>query len=261
MTELPPLIVVSLKMYLGVAATRAWVADLAGVGARLDAGASIELAVLPTFPLLESTAKTLAGTGIRWGARTWQPQRTAPRPARSRSRSSPSLVVGTSRLVMPSGDGFSARTTPVSRRRLPKSSGRDWCRCTAWARTSAVPHLRPPRRVSRNWKRCSTSPPGKRSSSRTSRCGRSAPTRRRRRSTSPTSASTSESGSSRTLAGPACCTAAAPGRAPIRSLGPVDGLFLGRFAHDTRALAQVVTEVLTSGQSRAASPTSSKEHS
>jgi len=68
MTGLPPLIVVSLKMYLGVAATRAWVADLAGVGARLDAGASIELAVLPTFPLLESTAKTLAGTGIRWGA-------------------------------------------------------------------------------------------------------------------------------------------------------------------------------------------------
>ena len=68
MTELPPLIVVSLKMYLGVAATRAWVADLAGVGARLDTGTSIELAVLPTFPLLESTAKTLAGTGIRGGA-------------------------------------------------------------------------------------------------------------------------------------------------------------------------------------------------
>src|SRR5674476_1539112 len=68
MTELPPLIVASLKMYLGVAAIRAWVADLAGVGARLDAGASIEFAVLPTFPLLESTAKTLAGTGIRWGA-------------------------------------------------------------------------------------------------------------------------------------------------------------------------------------------------
>ena len=73
---------------------------------------------------------------------------------------------------MPSGDGYSARTTPVSRRRLPKSSGR------------------------------------------------------------------------------------------YQSLGPVvDGLFLGRFAHDTRALAQVVTEVLASGQSRVASPTSSKEYS
>ena len=68
MTDLPPLIVVSLKMYLGVAATRAWVADVADVGAHLETGANIELAVLPTFPLLESTAKTLAGTGIRWGA-------------------------------------------------------------------------------------------------------------------------------------------------------------------------------------------------
>jgi len=68
MTELPPLLAVSLKMYLGVAATRAWVADVADVGARLEPGANIELAVLPTFPLLESTAKLLAGTGIRWGA-------------------------------------------------------------------------------------------------------------------------------------------------------------------------------------------------
>ena len=68
MTVLPPLIVVSLKMYLGVAATRAWVADVAEVGARLEPGANIELAVLPTFPLLESTAKMLGGTGIRWGA-------------------------------------------------------------------------------------------------------------------------------------------------------------------------------------------------
>jgi len=50
MTDLPPLIVVSLKMYLGVAATRAWVADVADVGARLETGAKIELAVLPTFP-------------------------------------------------------------------------------------------------------------------------------------------------------------------------------------------------------------------
>jgi hypothetical protein len=38
----------------------------------------------------------------------------------------------------------------------------------------------------------------------------------------------------------------------------VDGLFLGRFAHDPRALAQVVTEVLPSGQSRP-SVTLSKE--
>ena len=52
------------------------------------------------------------------------------------------------------------------------------------------------------------------------------------------------------------------GPGTYRSLVPaVDGLFLGRFAHDTRALAQVVTEVLSSSQSHAASPTSSKEYS
>ena len=51
------------------------------------------------------------------------------------------------------------------------------------------------------------------------------------------------------------------GPGTYQSLGPVDGLFLGRFAHDTRALAQVVTEVLTSGQSRLASLASSKEQS
>ncbi|HEY5113571.1 MAG TPA: triose-phosphate isomerase [Coriobacteriia bacterium] len=232
MTGLPPLIVVSLKMYLGVAATRAWIADLAGVGARLDAGASIELAVLPTFPLLESTAKTLAGTGIRGGAQDVAASADGAQPGEDDA----SIQAKVAQVV---GQGL----VPLY--------------CVGENKRGAPPEAA--RRVSRNWKRCSTSPPGKRSSSRTSRCGRSAPTRRR--STSPTSASTSESGSSRTPAGPACCTAAAPGRAPIRSLGPVDGLFLGRFAHDTRALAQVVTEVLTSGQSRAASPTSSKEHS
>ena len=43
------------------------------------------------------------------------------------------------------------------------------------------------------------------------------------------------------------------GPGTYQSLRPfVDGLFLGRFAHDSRALARVVTEVLTSGQSRLA---------
>jgi len=163
---------------------------------------------------------------------------------------------------MPSGDGFSVRTTPVSRRRLPKSSGRDWCRCAAWARTSAVPHLRPPRPVSRNWKRCSTSPAAKEivvAYEPVWAIGASAP------APAEYVADVCEhlrvrlesyDGRSRLLYG----GSAGPGT--YQSLGPVvDGLFLGRFAHDTRALAQVVTEVLTSGQSPAASPTSSKEHS
>ena len=37
MSDLLPLVAVSLKMYLGVAATRAWVAGVLGVAARLDA--------------------------------------------------------------------------------------------------------------------------------------------------------------------------------------------------------------------------------
>jgi triosephosphate isomerase len=73
MSGLPPLVAVSLKMYLGVAATRRWVAAIAEVAARLETAADVELAVLPTFPLLESTAETLAGTGIRWGAQDVAP--------------------------------------------------------------------------------------------------------------------------------------------------------------------------------------------
>src|SRR5664280_757435 len=122
--------------------------------------------------------------------RTWRPRRTAPRPARSRPPSWQSSVVGTSRLLIPSGDDSSARTTRMSRRKLRKSSEPAWFRCTASAKPIVVPRVRRPRPVSRSSRRCSKSPPGKRSSSRMSRCGRSAPARLRRRSMSRTSANT-----------------------------------------------------------------------
>ncbi|MGV9800701.1 triose-phosphate isomerase family protein [Mycobacterium sp. NPDC003449] len=62
-----PLVAVSTKAYFGAAHTRRWVAEVAALGPVAAAG-DVELAVLPTFPLLESTAATLAGTGIAWGA-------------------------------------------------------------------------------------------------------------------------------------------------------------------------------------------------
>jgi len=262
MSDLPPLIVVSLKMYLGVAATRAWVADLADVGARLDAGASIELAVLPTFPLLESTAKTLAGTGIRWGAQD----------------------------VAASADG--AQTGEVSvevladlgcwyveighaeRRRL---FGEDDANIQAKVAQVVGAGLVPLYCVGENER---GAPPEAAQACLAQletlldvaagkeivvayepvwAIGASAP------APAEYVADVCEhlrvrlesyAGRSRLLYG----GSAGPGT--YQSLGPVvDGLFLGRFAHDTRALAQVVTEVLTSGQSRAASPTSSKEYS
>jgi triosephosphate isomerase len=62
-----PLLAASQKMYLGVAETREWVKALVDL-APTAANAGIELAVLPTFPLLESTAASLRGTSVAWGA-------------------------------------------------------------------------------------------------------------------------------------------------------------------------------------------------
>jgi triosephosphate isomerase len=70
-TKLPPLVAVSLKMYLSAAETRAWVRQVADIVADVvqpGRRERIEVAVLPTFPLLESTAATLAATTVRWGA-------------------------------------------------------------------------------------------------------------------------------------------------------------------------------------------------
>lgn len=62
-----PLLAVSLKMYLGAAETRRWVTAMSRLAPEAARG-GVELAVLPTFPLLESTAATLRGTDVAWGA-------------------------------------------------------------------------------------------------------------------------------------------------------------------------------------------------
>ena len=66
-----PLVAVSFKAYLTAARTREWVRGLAAWAGELPAG--VEVAVLPSFPLLESTAGSLAGTPVRWGAQDVAP--------------------------------------------------------------------------------------------------------------------------------------------------------------------------------------------
>jgi triosephosphate isomerase len=262
MSDLRPLIVVSLKMYLGVAATRAWVGEVVDVAARLDTGAGIELAVLPTFPLLESTAKTLAGTGIRWGA---QDVAASVDGAQTGEVSVEVLAELGCRYV---------EIGHVERRRL---FGEDDAMIQAKVRQVVGAGLVPLYCVGEA-ERGAPSEAARACLAQVQRLlevaagkevvvayepvwaiGASAP--------APAeyvadvcehlqARLDSYAGRSRLLYG----GAAGPGT--YQSLGPaVDGLFLGRFAHDTRALAQVVTEVLASGQSRIASLASSKEQS
>lgn len=64
------LIATSLKMYFGHRQTRDWVgaiAHIAGGHPAVRSGA-VELAVLPSFPVLESTGAALAATPVRFGA-------------------------------------------------------------------------------------------------------------------------------------------------------------------------------------------------
>ncbi|RZS62982.1 triose-phosphate isomerase family protein [Xylanimonas ulmi] len=68
-----PLVAVSLKAYLGAAQTRVW---LGGVRALADAGrvpADVELAVLPSMPLLPAAVELLSGTHVAWGAQDVAP--------------------------------------------------------------------------------------------------------------------------------------------------------------------------------------------
>ncbi|GAB3094365.1 triose-phosphate isomerase family protein [Isoptericola nanjingensis] len=64
-----PLVAVSLKAYLGAADTERW---LAAVRDAAPAG-DVDLAVLPAFPLLPAAARLLGGTGVAWGAQDVAP--------------------------------------------------------------------------------------------------------------------------------------------------------------------------------------------
>lgn len=73
----PPLVAVSLKAYLGAAATTAWLSGVRDLvaedGAGDDVAGAVELAVLPSFPLVPVAARVLAGTAVAWGAQDVAP--------------------------------------------------------------------------------------------------------------------------------------------------------------------------------------------
>jgi triosephosphate isomerase len=58
---------ISLKMYMRTVQTRAWVSAIRDI-ARRDGVGVADVFVLPSFPLLESTSRTLSGSGILFGA-------------------------------------------------------------------------------------------------------------------------------------------------------------------------------------------------
>lgn len=64
-----PLVAVSLKAYLGAAETERWLARVRDAAL----GEDVELAVLPAFPLLPAAARLLAGTSVAWGAQDVAP--------------------------------------------------------------------------------------------------------------------------------------------------------------------------------------------
>lgn len=260
MSDLPPLIAVSLKMYLGVAATRAWVAKVADVGTHLETDANIELAVLPTFPLLESTAKALSGSGIHWGAQNVAASSDGAQTGEVSAEVLAELgcryvEIGHAERRRLFGEDDAMVQAKVSQvvgaglvplyclGEADRGAPRD-------AAQACLAQLQTLLEVTAGQEVVIAYEP-------VWAIGASAP--------APADYVSeicehlrvrldSYAGQSRLLYG----GSAGPGTYP--TLKPaVDGLFLGRFAHDTRALAHVVTEVLTSGQGRLASVMSSKE--
>ncbi|MCB5910227.1 triose-phosphate isomerase family protein [Streptomyces pinistramenti] len=64
-----PVVGVSLKLYFGLAQTRAWLADVAALNGTLATlPRPVDLFVLPAFPALADARELLAGTGVRYGA-------------------------------------------------------------------------------------------------------------------------------------------------------------------------------------------------
>ncbi len=64
-----PVVGVSLKLYFGLAQTRAWLAEVAALRDALTAlPRPVDLFVLPAFPALADARDLLAGTGIGYGA-------------------------------------------------------------------------------------------------------------------------------------------------------------------------------------------------
>lgn len=65
-----PLVVVSLKAYMGAAQTATWLSGVRRAALEVE---RTDLTVVPSFPLIPQAAETLAGTPVRWGAQNVAP--------------------------------------------------------------------------------------------------------------------------------------------------------------------------------------------
>ena len=67
------LVGISLKMYMGAAQTRTWVGSLRTEVEERTASGNVEVFVLQSFPVHESTSALMADSAIRWGAQDLAP--------------------------------------------------------------------------------------------------------------------------------------------------------------------------------------------
>ena len=63
-----PLLGVSLKMYMGAEQTRAWVRSVRDIVDGEGAELNVDVFILPSFPLVDSVSQILAGSRVHWGA-------------------------------------------------------------------------------------------------------------------------------------------------------------------------------------------------
>lgn len=64
----PPLVGVSLKLYFGLVETRQWLTDVAELAVALRLPRPVDLFVAPAFPALSDARELLSGTGVAFGA-------------------------------------------------------------------------------------------------------------------------------------------------------------------------------------------------
>ncbi len=232
---------VSLKAYFGHAQTLAWAPGRRG--ARIEArdrrwhGRAVRDPVVPGAR--RGRQRSWMARPSDSARRTCSGRTAGPTRVRSRRTSSRSSGCPSSRSGMRSAGGCSTRRMRWSRRSAPRHPATASSRCCASASAPAAPsgrrcrcRLRSSRRRTRRMR-----------SWRGSRCGRSAPTGR----PSPSTSARCATGCANRSTGVGCIYGGSAGPGLITELArSVDGLFLGRSAHDVKALADVIDEAAAS---------------
>lgn len=237
------MVAVSTKAYFGVAHTRRWVRAVAALGP-VATECGVELAVLPSFPLLESTAAMLTGSGVAWGAQNVAAsdagQQTGEVPAAILAELGCSYIeVGHAERRSLFGEDDATVRAKVERvvahsmvplicvgepKRTDPDEAADYSVAQLVDAVGGVPDAPVVVAYEPVWAIGAAQPAG--------------PQHVTRVTTALRVALTARGGPSRVLYG----GSAAPGTATDLQ-GAVDGLFLGRFGHDVETLRAVVAEV------------------